>query len=143
VPFGPQHRERLGYPPVDGSEPVQPGVAGQADRDQEVWVADTGMSVRHVNAVPRPAGCAAEVISGRGQLPGFRRSNPANAGGPDNTLNRGRRWRDLLTAGAEERFLSEFPFLGSPKEAFPGGAEGCRCGAQNPDYTPEAADSLS
>jgi hypothetical protein len=61
--FGPEGGEQFGGPDVDGSQAVEAGVAGRANRNQEIRVAVAGMPVVDVEAVPRPVAGAAKVIA--------------------------------------------------------------------------------
>jgi hypothetical protein len=58
--FGP---EQFRDPDVDGGQAVEWGVAGRADRNQEIRVAVAGMPVMDVEAVPCSAAGAPKMIA--------------------------------------------------------------------------------
>ena len=44
----PKLQQWLGYPEPDGSQAMQPGVAGGTDRDEQLAIIDAGFTVMHV-----------------------------------------------------------------------------------------------
>ena len=116
--FGPEDGEQFGDPHVDGSQAVKTGVAGGADGNQEIRVADGGMPVVNMEAIPCPAARATELIAGEHRFPISAKvifRMPAGAITPRAEPGNGRDW---LAAGAEEWFLPETGFCGRPQDAF-------------------------
>jgi hypothetical protein len=122
--FGPEDGEPFRYPHVDGRKAVETGVAGRADGDQEIGIADAGMTVVNVEAVPRPAAGAAEVVALEHRFPVPAKVVFRIPTGPITLQAQPTDRRDSLAAGAEERLLPKKPFRRSPQEAFRTAGEG-------------------
>jgi hypothetical protein len=101
--FGPEDGEQFGDPDMDGSQAVEAGVAGRADRDQEAWLAHAAPAMVDMKdtCVSCPTALApiedrfpvsAEVIP---RVPAHAITLRAEAGDR----------RDAFTAGAKERLL--------------------------------------
>jgi hypothetical protein len=122
--FGPEDREPFRDPYVDGREAVETSVAGGADGDQEIGIADAGMPVMNVEAVPGPAAGAAEVVALEDAFPvaaEVRSRMPPHAVTPRAQPTDG---RNSDPTGAEQWLLPKKPFRRSRQEAFPATGEG-------------------
>jgi hypothetical protein len=122
--FGPEDGERFRDPEANGSEPMQARVADSADGDQQIGVADAGMPVMNMEAIPRPAAAAPELIAREDDFPVpsevcARMPAGAVAAGAE-AGNDGR----PFAAGAKQRLLPGTCFPASPQKAFLAIAEG-------------------
>jgi hypothetical protein len=67
--FGPEDGEEFRDPDVNRSQPMQARMAGGADGDQEIGIADAGKPVMNMEAVPRPAADAPQPIALEDRFP--------------------------------------------------------------------------
>lgn len=116
--FGPEDCEQFGDPDVDRSQAVKPGVAGRADRNQEIRVTEARMPVMNVEAIPCPAVRASKVIPLENQFPVAAKVISRVPTHPIALRAEARDCRDSFAAGAKEGLLAETGPCGSPQDAF-------------------------
>jgi hypothetical protein len=122
--FGPEDGEQFRDPDMDRSQTVEAGVAGGADGDQEPRLADTGMPLVNMEAVPCPAARAAEVVAGEHRFPISAKVIPGMPAGAVTPRAQPGDRGDALAAGAEQGFLAESRVPARPQDAFSAIAEG-------------------
>ena len=61
--LGPERNESLRNPPPYGAQTVEAGVAGSADSDKQRALVDAGLTMMHMEAMPRPAGLAGAAVA--------------------------------------------------------------------------------
>jgi hypothetical protein len=63
VLLGPQRNERFRDPDAQGGQAVEACVAGGADGNQKLALMDTGLTMMHMEAMPRPAGLTDAAVA--------------------------------------------------------------------------------
>jgi hypothetical protein len=92
--FGPEDGRQFGDPQVDGSQAVEAGVAGGADSDQQIRIADAGIPVMNMeHRIPCPTAPALIPVALQNDFPVSTENNPRSAGASGNTSSTSRRRR--------------------------------------------------
>jgi hypothetical protein len=93
--LGPEDGEQFRDPRMNRSQAVQAGVAGGTDANQQIGIAVPAPPMVDMKNAGIPT-AGIEKRPGSGPIPGFRRSNPSNAGGRGSTSSRGPRQRGFV-----------------------------------------------
>jgi hypothetical protein len=105
--LGPEDGEQVGDPDMDGSQAVEAGVAGRADRDQEPWLAHAGPAMVDMKdtGVACPTALAPILVPIEDRFPVSAEVIPRVPAHAITLRAEAGDRRDAFTAGAKERLL--------------------------------------
>jgi hypothetical protein len=116
--FGPEGGKQFRDPDLDGSQAVQPGVAGGADGDEEPRLAHARLPVMNVKEAGLPTAPALESVPDQDLFPVSAKVIPRMPAHPVALRTQAGDGGDSLAAGAKERLLPETGLYPDPQEAF-------------------------